>query len=193
MLLRSTKAKISRTNRGLAWSLYRINWSRWTLVRPITVSVNPYLQYTPFGLTVDGAKPFSMIKKVFSKMFKWLDGREDSPLLTTDILGSLEACSLSGGPSSKVACIFDAIWLDLQTGSFCSEYCRGNHTQQPNKFCRVSMSAYAGTFSGYIIPFVNDNLFLCWNSPTLCPSPMTLPKPLISYFVFALTKEAREI
>ena len=118
------------------------------------------IRYTPSVLPLDGAKPFLVLQKLLSRMSKWKDGREDFLLLTTAILVNLEACSSSGGHSSKGGCIFDAICLGLQTGSRCNEYCRGNPTSQSENLCKVPISAYAGTFAGYLIAFINA----CWDN-----------------------------
>ena len=47
-------------------------------------------------------------------MSKWSDGREKALPLMKAILRALEARSSSEGPSSKEACIFNAIYLGLQ-------------------------------------------------------------------------------
>ena len=89
-------------------------------------------------------------------MSKWADGRYKALPLKTVILRSIEDRSLSGVPSYKEACIFDAIYLGLQTVSWCSKYFRGNPTSQCKKFCKVLISAYTGTFVGCPIAFIND-------------------------------------
>ena len=76
----------------------------------------PRLRYNPSSLLLD-INSFPNVKKLLSHMSKWADGNgKDIPLMT-DILGAIEACSLSGSPSSEAACIFDKICLILQTGS----------------------------------------------------------------------------
>ena len=77
----------------------------------------------------------------------------------TAILIHLESRSLSGVPSSKAACIFDAIYLGLQKGSRCNEYCRVNPTSQSDQFCKVLMSAYTCNFAGYLIALINSDLY----------------------------------
>ena len=72
---------------------------------------DPRLQYTPYSLPLDGAKPFPMLRKLISHMSKWSDGRYEALPLTTAILGALEARYSSWGLSYKAECIFDAICL----------------------------------------------------------------------------------
>ena len=86
--------------------------------------MTPCLCYTSSGLPLNGARPY---------MSKWEYGKYKALLLTIDILRSIEAFSSSGVPSSKAACIFDAICLGLQICYRCSEYYCGNPTSKSNK------------------------------------------------------------
>ena len=125
---------------------------------------DPRLRYNPSGLPLDGAKNFLMLKKLLSQMSKWEDGKDEALPPTTAIFRALKAWSSSRGTSSKAACIFDAICPGLQTGSRCSEYCRGNPTSQSDKFCKLPMSSYAGTFAGYTISFINAKFYFLLES-----------------------------
>ena len=147
---------------------------------------DPRLRYTPSDLPLYDAKPFPMTPK-------WAHERYKALPLTTDILRALEPCSLSTRPSSKAACIFDAICLGLQTNSRCIEYCHGNPTSYSDKFFKVPMSIYSGTFAGYPIAFINTEFSFFWNPFTLYLPPTPSPKPLISEFAFDSTNEAPEI
>ena len=101
---------------------------------------------------------FLDVQKILFHMSKWEDGRDKILTLTAAILESLEAGFSSEVPSSEAACIFDAIWLVLQMGYQWSKYCRMNPTLQSEKFCKVPMSAYTGTFTVYPIVFINAEL-----------------------------------
>ena len=119
----------------------------------------PRLRYTLSGLPLDGAKHFLVFKKLLSQMSKWEDGRDEALPITTAIFGALKYWSSLGGTSSEAAYIFDAICMGLQTVSRCSKCCRGNPTSQSEKFCKVPMSAYVGTFVGYPIAFINADFY----------------------------------
>ena len=54
---------------------------------------DPHLWYTTSGLPLDGAKPLPMLRKLFSHMCKWEEGRDEALPLMTAILRALEARS----------------------------------------------------------------------------------------------------
>ena len=94
-------------------------------------------------------------------MKKWTKGRSEALPLTIPILLALQANATSGGPTSAIACTFDAICLGLHTGSRCSEYCKGHPTDPNDAFSRVPASTFAHEHAGLPLAFtVNDFSFL---------------------------------
>ena len=57
------------------------------------VQRDPHIWYTPYGLTLDGAKPFPILQKLLSHMSKWAYVRDEAIPLTTSIIRYLEARS----------------------------------------------------------------------------------------------------
>lgn len=116
---------------------------------------DPRYRYTPAGLPLDGAKKFfPMLGKLLSHMSKWAAGRDEALPLTAAILNQLHIAADAHGPSSEASCIFDAVCLGLQTGSRCSEYCRGSPTDPTDSFSKVPSSHYAGAYAGFPIAFI---------------------------------------
>ena len=129
------------------------------------------LQYTPYGLPLNGTKYLPIIKKLLYHMSTWSGGRDKARLPTTAILRYLESRSLWEGPYSKAASIFDTICMDLQMVYRCSKYCRRNPTSQYKKICKVPMSTYTGTFASYPIPLINSEFsFLLESSHFMSPA-----------------------
>ena len=118
---------------------------------------DPRYRYSPSGLPLDGSKFFPALNKLMSHMSKWSEGRDEALPLTTPIIQALARQAHSDGVDSEAACIFDAICLGLQTGSRCSEYCRGSPTDPKDIFSKVHASVYAGPFAGYPIAFTPED------------------------------------
>ena len=93
-----------------------------------------------------------------SHMRKWADGRDEALPITAPILHVLHARALKDSPNSAAACVFDAVCLGLQTGSRCSEYCKGNPTDPSDSFCRVPTTHYTGDYAGFPIAFIPSDI-----------------------------------
>ena len=116
------------------------------------------MRYSPEGLPLDNGEPFPALKKLFTHIKKWSEGRDEALPLTTPIIRALLEKANNSHRCSAERCIFDAICLGLQTGSRCSEYCRGNPTNKHDKFSKVPLTHYAGEFAGYPLAFVPSDI-----------------------------------
>ena len=130
---------------------------------------DPRYRYSASGHQLEGKKFFPLLDKLICHMSKWEKGRSEALPLTTEILSALSTAAIDHGPSSLQACIYDAVCLSLQSGSRCSEYCRGNPTNQSDQFCRVPNSHYAGTFAGFPIAFIAEDISFLTASKTFIP------------------------
>lgn len=114
----------------------------------------PRIPYSPEGLPLDNRDPFPSMKNLFTHMTKWFQGQDKALPLTTKILNILKTNVDKAASNSLQACIFDAMFIGLQTGSRCSKYCRSNQMDSANIFCKAPLTYYASTYAGYPIAFV---------------------------------------
>ena len=135
---------------------------------------DPRYRYYPNGHRMDGSKYFPMLEKLLSHMNKWSKGRSEALPLTIQILSILRDSASTHGPNSSYACTFDAICLGLQTGSRCSEYCKGLPTNKQDDFCKVPSSQFAGQFAGYPLAFAPEDISFLSSSRLLIPSNQAL-------------------
>ena len=90
-------------------------------------------------------------------MTKWSQGQDEVLPITHKIINVLKDKAAKLPSDSMEGCIFDAIYIGLQTGSCCRKYCRGNSTNSSNRFCKVPLTYYAGNFAGYLLAFVAED------------------------------------
>ena len=131
---------------------------------------DPRIRYSPEGLPLNNGEVFPALKKLYTHMKKWADGRDEALPLTSSIIQILHDEAMSSHDHSLEACIFDAVCLGLQTGSRCTEYCKGNPTDKNDEFSKVPLTYYAGEFAGYPIAFVASDITFLSDSMHLVPS-----------------------
>ena len=105
-----------------------------------------------------------------SHMKKWADGRDEALPLTAPIIKTLHTRATTDDPSSPAACVFDAVCLGLQTGSRCSEYCKGSPTNPSDRFCKVPSTHYTGDYAGFPLAFIPSDVTFLTSSLHFVPA-----------------------
>ena len=131
---------------------------------------DPRFRYTPDGLLANGSKYFPLLEKLLSHMSKWARGRSEALPITPAIMATLHSQASHQGPNSLTSCVFDALCIGLQTGSRCSEYCKGHPTASSDAFCRVPNSHYAGAFANYPLAFIPEDISFLSSQCDIIPS-----------------------
>ena len=149
---------------------------------------DPRLRYSPEGLPLINGDVFPALKKLYTHMTKWADDRDEGLPLTSGIIKILHDQAAASHPHSMEACIFDAVCLGLQTGSRCSEYCRGNPTNKTDEFSKVPLTYYTGEFTGYPIAIVESDISFLSESMHIIPSSEAIDKVIFVRVRFRFDK-----
>ena len=86
-------------------------------------------------------------------------GQNRSTPLAPKILTNLHAASVLDDKYSLEVCALDAMWLGLQTGYCCSEYCKQGSPTNPNdQFSCVLNTNYTWAFVAFPLVFIPVDL-----------------------------------